>query len=111
MFKEMKYSTLGKLIKTFKDSYEASWHAVIKVNIGLPFSYDSEDVSRLYWKLKKVNIEDKEWKDCEEIFDSYSRECVGVYDYFAYNGKVRGCEGEAHSEERGEASSEARSWV
>ncbi|GMH83326.1 hypothetical protein TrST_g4345 [Triparma strigata] len=88
MFKEMKYSTLGKLIKTFKDSYEASWHAVIKVNIGLPFSYDSEDVSRLYWKLKKVNIEDKEWKDCEEIFDSYSRECVGVYDYFAYNGKL-----------------------
>lgn len=77
MFKDMKYSTLGKLVKTFKDSYEASWHTVIKVNLGLPFSYDSEDVSRLYWKLKKVNIEEilgnKPWADCEEIFDSYSR--------------------------------------
>ncbi|GMH94848.1 hypothetical protein TL16_g13017 [Triparma laevis f. inornata] len=92
MFKDMKYSTLGKLVKTFKDSYEASWHTVIKVNLGLPFSYDSEDVSRLYWKLKKVNIEEilgnKSWADCEEIFDSYSRECINIYDYFAYNGKL-----------------------
>ena len=28
MFKEMKYPSLGKLVKAYKDSYEGCWHKV-----------------------------------------------------------------------------------
>ena len=88
MFKEMKYPTLGKLMKAFKDSYEGSWHKLLKVYVGLPFSYEEKDTTRLQWRVLRCVLGDRSWSDAEKLFDRYAKECVGIYEYHSYTGKL-----------------------
>lgn len=88
MFKEMKYPTLGKLMKAFKDSYEGSWHKLLKVYVGLPFSYEEKDTARLHWRVLRCVLGDRSWSEAEKLFDRYAKECVGIYEYHSYTGKL-----------------------
>jgi hypothetical protein len=66
------FPTLSSLVKNFKESYEASWHTVLKAYIGLPFSYQEADTSRIQWRCLPVDMS-KPWVSCAAAIDQYVR--------------------------------------
>ena len=87
MYKEVDYPTLSSLVKEYIDSYEGSWHKVLKIYIGLPFSYEETDTSRTQWRCLRVEMDDT-WVSCAAQIDKYSKDCVQIYDYFSYTGAL-----------------------
>jgi len=87
-YKEMKYDSLGDLMKEYKESYEGSWHELLKIYVGLPFSRDSFSSTKLQWRVLKVLLEDRSWEKNSALLNKFSKDCGAFLEYFCYTGEL-----------------------
>lgn len=89
MFKDIKFDSLADLMKEFKDSYESNFHKLVKIYIGLPFGHDLHSSMKLQWKVFKIKIVNKEWRnEVAEHINKYAKDAASYFEYFAYTGQL-----------------------
>ena len=63
-------------------------HQLLKVYVGLPFSYEENDTTRLQWRILRCDLAERSWGESEKLLDRYARECVGIYDFHSFTGRL-----------------------
>jgi len=88
MYKDLKFDSLGDLMREFRDSYQESFHELLKIYVGLPFTRDTYSSSKLQWRVLKIALQDRDWAANSKLFNSYSKDCGGFMEYYSYTGTL-----------------------
>jgi len=81
-YKALEFDSFGSLILDYKTAYEKSWHELLKVYVGLPFSHDPYCGTRLHWRVVRFRVDRHPWKRISDALNEYGDECTSLMKKF-----------------------------
>eukprot|EP00959_Pyramimonas_sp_CCMP1952_P267862 5600442-Pyramimonas_sp.AAC.1 len=88
MYKELGYESMSAILSDYKESYEAWWHTVEKVRVGLPVSHDALSTKSVCWRYYAYNLSKaKSWeKLCKDMDKHSAASSSKLYDKWLVTG-------------------------
>jgi tubulinyl-Tyr carboxypeptidase len=90
MNKPIKFNSLAELVKEFDASYEACYHRLVTVYIGLPLPHDKFVDHPIKWRATKIRWFGKPLADTTEKINVFSGNMMKLYEHFAREGCLPG---------------------
>ena len=88
MSKDLKYSSLGELVLDYNQAYRKSFHNLLTVYVGLPFSHDKSTDNPVKWRAQKVHIYKNDEENIVSVLDAYSNAMLKMSDVYVSTGKI-----------------------
>ena len=86
MNKPIKYKKLSDLVEEYSRSYEACYHKLLTVYIGLPLPHDKFVDHPIKWRATKIRLFGKSREETTEAVDTFAGNMMKLYQYFAREG-------------------------
>ena len=86
MNKPIKYNSLAELVEEFSRSYEACYHKLLTVYIGLPLPHDKFVDHPIKWRATKIRVYGKPPGETAERLDGFAAAMPRLYEHFAREG-------------------------
>eukprot|EP00741_Cyanophora_paradoxa_P019965 tig00021179_g19269.t1 len=75
MYKEIAFKSLGDLLLDFKNSYEACFHQVKKIRVGLPIQHGVQSPNApICWRYFSVRPAKEPWAEIDFVVSEFSRQ-------------------------------------
>ena len=88
MNKDMRFSSLSSLVEEYRRSYEACFHKLLTVYIGLPFSHNLLTDDAIKWRAAKVRVFNQERQHVAAIIDRFERSMLAMRQHFLETGSL-----------------------
>ena len=90
MNKPIKFGSLAELVQEFSQSYEACYHRLLTVYIGLPLPHDKFIDHPIKWRAVKIRVFGKEPGDTAERINGFASNMMRLYEHYAREGCLPG---------------------
>ena len=88
MNKDIVFDTLADLVENYRASYEACYHKLLTVYIGLPFPHDLFVDHQIKWRATKIRVYGMESSSVRAQINSFSSSCQDLAEYFRRQGTL-----------------------
>ena len=86
MNKPIKFSSLSDLVEDYRESYEACYHKLLTLYIGLPLPHDKFVDHPIKWRAIKVRLFGKPKNEVTEAVNNFAANMPKLYAFFAREG-------------------------
>jgi hypothetical protein len=86
MNKAIKFRSLSALVEEYRNSYEACYHKLLTLYIGLPLPHEKFVDHPIKWRATKIRLFNKPWDEVAEAVDNFAANMLKLYAYFAREG-------------------------
>ncbi len=86
MNKPIKFNSLSALVDEYRKSYEACYHKLLTLYIGLPLPHDKFVDHPIKWRATKIRLFSKPKEEVAEAVDYFAANMLKLYAYFAREG-------------------------
>lgn len=88
MHKDIRFDSLLEMVDHFQRSYEACYHRVSVIYVGLPFSHDVFSDMPIKWKLIRLSCHVKDRMEMEATLSTYTGNMSKMLEYFRREGTL-----------------------
>jgi tubulinyl-Tyr carboxypeptidase len=88
MHKDIRFDSLLEMVDHFQRSYEACYHRVSVVYVGLPFSHDVFSDMPIKWKIMRLSCHVKDRLVLEATLSTYTTNMAKMLEYFRREGTL-----------------------
>lgn len=88
MHKDIRFNSLLEMVDHYCRSYEACYHRVCVVYVGLPFSHDVFSDMPIKWKIMRLSCHLQDRAELEAALNTYSTNMAKMLEYFRREGTL-----------------------
>lgn len=88
MHKDIRFDSLLEMVDHYQRSYEACYHRVLMIYVGLPFSHDVFSDMPIKWKIMRLSCRPDDRKELESTLSSYTHNMAKMLEYFRREGTI-----------------------
>lgn len=88
MHKDIRFDSLLEMVDHFQRSYEACYHRLSTIYVGLPFSHDVFSDMPIKWKIMRLSCHIKDRMELESTLSTYTTNMARMLEYFRREGTL-----------------------
>jgi len=72
MYKELRYPSLASVLEDYKQSYQAWWHSLDKIRVGLAVSHDTFSTRPVCWRYFLYKVSKTSWEKVQQKINTHT---------------------------------------